>query len=323
MLEPRLIESILLISLGAISVVLWRRNFTENVIDLFSRTVFLIGSSVLAWLMFRFARQYGGNPVAILLVSIVLSTVLFGAIGIAFRRRAVKHDWANRIQNFIRLPAWPERLLTAVLILGCWVVAGIAAILVGEIVSISPAGQSWMQRTLVLRHLVNSEPTTATASPDPTTTLPSESQSNIQAAASAQADFFRRFSGGFHQTKQQILSATGFKTVQREIQMTREIMNLSDEEKIWLLTHHPSLIELTGHPVILRIIDNDDLMASFERFAAGRADELIFIGSHPDINLLLEDESVAKLIHEIKLEDLLEQCRARAQSTPSEGSKLP
>ena len=100
-------------------------------------------------------------------------------------------------------------------------------------------------------------------------------------------------------------------------------MNLSDDEKSWLLTHHPSLIELTEHPVVLRVIDNPELMARFERFAAGRADELLVIGSDPDINLLLEDEAIAKLIREIKLEDLLEQCRSRTQLTPTEGPKLP
>ena len=192
-LEPRLIEAILLISLAAISIAMWRRNFTENLIDLCSRALFLIGSISLAWLIFQITYPYIGNTVATFLISVVFSSVLFGAIGIAFRRRAFKYDWANRIQEFIRLPAWPERLLTTVLILCCWIAAGVTAILLGEIVSISPVGQAWMQRTVVWRHLVDSEPTTETPIADNATTLPNElsnSQSDIQAAAATQADFF-------------------------------------------------------------------------------------------------------------------------------------
>ena len=329
-LEPRVIESILLISLAVISIVMWRKKFTENLIDLSSRTLVLIGSIVLAWLLFQTARPYSRNTVPLFLMSIVLSSILFGTLGIAFRRRAVKHGWASRIQDFIRLPAWSERLLTTVLIFCCWIVAGVTAILLGEIASISPVGQAWIQRTFVWRHLVDSEPMTGTPVADQATTLPAEpndSQSKIQTAAAAQADFFRRFSGGFHQTKQQILNATGLETVQREIQLTREVINLSDDEKSWLLTNHPALIELIDHPVVLRVIDNPELMARFERFAAGRADELLAIGSDPDINLLFEDESIGKLIREIKLEELLEQCRARRQSTSAQptptGEQLP
>lgn len=323
-LEPRLIETILLILLVAISIAMWRKNFTENLIDLVSRTLFLIGSCGLAWLIFRITQPHRGHAVAFLLMSVVLSLCFFGVLGIAFRRRAFKHDWANRIQKIMRLPAWSDRLLKTALVLGCWIAAGFVAILLGEIASISPVGQSWVQRTLVLRHLVDSQPTAETAFADGIPTLPADptnSQSNIQAAAANQADFFRRFSGGFQHTKQQILSATGLETVQREIQLTRKVMNLSDDEKFWLLTHHPALIELIDHPVVLRVIDNPELMARFERFAAGRADELLAIGSHPDINLLFEDQSIAKLIREINLEDLLEQCQSRKQSTPTEGSK--
>ena len=325
-LEPRLIESILLISLAVISIAMWRKSFTVNLIDLFSRTLFLIGSSVLAWVIFRVTRPYTGNVVTLLLASVALSSLLFAALGIAFRRHAFKHDWANRIQNFVRLPAWSDRPLKAVLILGCWIVAGVVAILFGEIASISPVGQSWIQRTLVLRHLVGSEPTTEAVLAGGTTMLPadpSNSQSKIRAAVATQADFFSRFSSGFQQKKQQVLNATGLEAVQREIQLTREVMNLSDEEKFWLLTHHPSLIELIDHPVVIRVIDNPKLMAKFERFAAGRADELLAISSDPDINLLLEDPSIAKLIREIDLEDLLEQCRSRKQLIPAEDAELP
>lgn len=326
MIDPLLIEVVMLIAVGAISWSLLRSHLAANLVSVSLLAANLLGNGLLGMLIFQLALAHWGNWVLAVAVGVLFSSAIFWLLGMLIRRRARKQKWGKRLKHWFRLPFWCERGLNSAFVLIVVFMILLAVDLTIQVVSISPVGHAWASNSVVLRYFIEREtPQTSSrsivlgartvveqpSSPQLVQEPLSDPHASIRQASALQADFMERFSNGIQRTRHQVYAATGLDQVQREIHLSCKIVNLSPDEKMWLLTNNPQLMELIEHPVMHRILHDDELLKKFERFAAGRLDDVMAIGAHPDIDLLMKDEAIQDLIRQIDLEEMLRQCEQR------------
>jgi hypothetical protein len=331
-MDARVIETVVLCGLLVCSIFILRRSALKNLFALTVRLIeFLIGS-LAGFSVFQLGNRLIDNWIVNGAVSVLLGLMISWQLGRFLRRKQHEQQWIARCEQWLKWPRGLQLLLTGVLVFGLWLVTAIAASLIGEIAMINPDGSTWLARSWMWHDLVEMEPGNEQESTvqrdsmqpsedNPLGVVPSDPafgnrvvadrRAAIDRAAVEQAEFFQRFSAGLRQTKQQVFAATGLDELQREIQLTRRVLNLSDDEKFWLLEHHPPIVAIIDHPVVLRVLENDELLARFERLAKGHAEEVLLIAADPDIKMLLDDPAIKKLITEIELEELLRQCEQR------------
>ena len=273
----------------------WRilhRHFAANLINALNLILSWLISTCLGWYTYDIAKSMLGTVMQAVLASALIGMLLFVGINWMIRRVVKRRGWSERLRDFLSLSRIREIALNGVLVGSLWCVALLVADILYPLyapVSVTTATDN------------AGEAGSAGVSPFPVTETPN--------AAAEQAQFFARFSQGVRQTKQHVYDAVGINAVQHEIDVVRQIINLTDAEKQRVIQRNPQLNQLLRHPSLLQIVEDDELLEQFERFAAGRVDELVRIGRNSNINELLEDETVMKLIREIDLEVILRQAQ--------------
>jgi len=321
---PFFIELMFILGMAWISFRMLRFGFAKNLIGLLLRLLTILGGWGVAVLIFHAARFINLGFFNSLMLSLIASGLLFALIDWRLRRRAIENRWSERLTETLRLPSWFVGLLNGVLVLLVWFLALVTVLIFSDIASLSPEARKTCHQTLLFKHLIDvpSESMTETADTDFEVGLEtaedrsepkSRSETEVRQARQEQSEFYTRFSQGLRQTKQQFYDATGLEAFKEEIDRTRRIINLPPEDKAWLLTHHPQLKQMIDHPAMIRVLDNQELMERFDRFATGRIEEVLLIGADPDMQQLLEDSEVKSLIQDINLSEMLRQCKQRHQ----------
>ena len=314
------VELIIIAAMLVICRFIVRKSFATNLIGVVIRGTGVVISGLVASIAFQLIRLYGGSLPVSAIASATISSLVFIPIYLFAQRQSKTREWGEQLTNSMGLSAFWDRSLTCSIVIGLWLGVLLVASLFGDILTISPEGREVVRETIVLEQLVNLEEESvyrrhsdyrSAGGTIQKQLVKDDRQTRIRDAAADQANFFKRFSSGVQSTKQQVYSATGLDGFHHEIELVRSIVNLSSEDKLWLIEENEQLQSLVEHPVILRIVENDELVARFDRFAAGAVNEILVIGMNPDINLLLEDKEFAKQIQKIDLEQLLRQCEQR------------
>ncbi len=315
---PVTIEIVLVAVLLSVSCAMLRNRLAVNLIGTGFRTVSFFGNCLIAFGIFRISIAGFGSVIGCLLFSLLLSSAVTNLAMFFLRRSAKEKKWRESLHDALHLPVWCDRLLSTVVVATLWFVCIFVASLAGECLAISPQGKSALQRTTLLRLLVDPDINSTDVAAFQLAEKQSDSADSgfaFQAAAAEQLDFFRRFAKGTHRIKKQMFEATGLDTVQREIELTRKIVNLPPEQKMWVLCHYPPLMEVVDHPNVVRILDNEALTARFERFADGSINEVFMIAADRNINALMDDRDFRDLVRRIDLEEILREAQRGTTST--------
>ncbi len=86
-----------------------------------------------------------------------------------------------------------------------------------------------------------------------------------------------------------------------------------------MLTNNLRLVVLIDHPLVQPILESEELQFRFERLGSGQLQEVLLIGATPEMNRLMRDPQIRKLVNEIDLEELVQQVTHRP-STQSDGA---
>ena len=311
----RFVEIFLIFSLLLISWQIVRRSFAATLLRLALRVVaFTIGVAC-GIVAFGPLETVTSNFVLQFILAYAVGVVWFVLAALCFSRLVRRGEWTQRLENALRLPRWLDRSLVVTILLVFWLAVLVGADLTGQLISSYPQIRASADRSLVLRHFVESRREHAASA---IVREFSPEQKRVMKAMAEQADFFSRFRQGLRQSSEKLLSVTGSETLLPKFDAVQQILRLPSDEKRWLLRQHPNLMALSDHPTVRKIAANETLVAHLERVSEGSLESVYRIGDDPDVRWLLEDPDVRRLILEVDPAQLLGQVKTYRKSRRSE-----
>ena len=70
---------------------------------------------------------------------------------------------------------------------------------------------------------------------------------------------------GIQRIKQDIYPSTGLDSVKKGVDLARRLINLPNDDKVWLLHDNLHLADFIDHPLVQPILESEELQFRFER----------------------------------------------------------
>ena len=299
------LELLVIVTALVSSIRILRQSGLSNLIGVGIVAVTLLVSCLLAVAASRLMYYWSGNLMLCLLLSAVANSFLFVVVRNAMIRSATKGEWEQGLRRRLCIPSWCEITLTVSIVVFMWLGFLVFTVTTVDLLSVSQRGRTAVMNTIVVRYLADESPSEASSA------AVNDQRETIRRIQNGQAELFGRISDGIRRTKQEFNKATGLDSVKKELELARRFINLSEDDKVWLLTNNLQLVDLIDHPLMQPILNSKEMAGRFERLGAGNLHEVLIIGADPDMNRLLKDDDFRRLIHKIDLEELLKQFEKR------------
>ncbi len=272
---------------------LYRRGFAAWAVATLAGSVGLVLGSVVAVLVMNLGRGIMPNPMHRLTVALVIGTIVFAAYLLVvrvWRRRLV-----SRFASFPpALPHAIDRALcsmaTVVIALAVWLAVDFVA-RVEAIDAMDPLDVD----------------THVTTTPDPATPTPALPDPSPTELADMQRRLFAGLRRGVDASRQFVYESTGLDELLVQLQAFRQLLHLRDDEREWLLSHHPQIVALIDDPVMQRVIQNNRIADLIDEVDRGSITALYALGREPDIQSLLDDPKLYALVRSLDLLAMVQQ----------------
>lgn len=304
------LEAFVLAYLIYISRVILKRGTAGNLlatgIFALAAVASFIGFSLAEWILAGFMD----NPILRVTFSVLVSLSGYFGVTIVLGRKVRADDRAKvkALEVRLSLPRAADRAISGLLLAALLVLAGVFLLFfVNLLAEKSASTRERIERhTVVLHALLLPEKTPARSDAKPGMT--------DEQALELQGTFLSRFKAGLAAGRDLIAEKTGTKAFMEQIQALREVVNLSEPEKRWLIQTTPELNNLLNHPSIVAVMDDRRVLDLIEQVGRGSPTAIYQLGEEPSMVRLLEDPTVLKAIRAIDLKDLRNKVRARRKA---------
>jgi len=308
-----LTEIALVLYLGFLIWRLLRGRFVRQALGLGVLLAALVGSSLVFLVTGAGLRAILSNVVLVLAGSTCLGVGGYLAIVCWLTRRVRRNDeaLARRIEDRIRLPQWLDRTLRGLLAM---MLLGLAFALVDLVVglaSFTPIRDRIAEQTILMRLLLR--PQSQHDWDAPPSLPPVAAAPSLDEVIEEQSRFFRGLGKVASDGRNFLAEKTGTKAVLERIAAVREIVDLPNREKQWLIETTPDLHRLLSHPTMVAIMDDRRLLGLIEEVPRGSLAAIYKLGDDPTIKALLDDDRIVQVVTAIDLMAIKRKLRERRE----------
>ncbi len=136
-----------------------------------------------------------------------------------------------------------------------------------------------------------------------------QQQRQLQQAIDQQSQLFSRITQQAQQSRQWFYEVTGIDQIVKQVGALQEILSLSHAQRTQIINQSPELTELTHHPLILQIVNDEELIKLITQAGEGHMQAVWQLQKHPAINDLLNDNTLHDQMLKLDLHRILKQHR--------------
>ena len=252
---------------------------------------------VVGWASARVLACCSRNVFALLVVPVAMAVLTVAVVRWRWRQDAERRlAWSAALS---RRPGAARATLVTV-IAGCAAMALLLAAFAANLgVRRWPEAEGLVrERTLVAHHLLLGTPASAPAT-----------ASTLERQRQLVGGLGRLFGSG----RDAVADATGMGAAMEAIDVLREIGELDEARKRWLVRNHPSLSKLSDHPGLRAVASDVAVLDEVTRVANGSLAAAWRLGDRRDIQALVGDPELSAVLREIRLTHLRTAWRDRAR----------
>lgn len=276
----KIVEYILVGLLALLSLMIWQRSFTQNILGIVYRILRLLLTYAAGYFTFKWVFSQGHGPILSGLGAAVAGFVVMFILGFILKPKKDDDDDEKR--------SLPNKLFqtlgNTILILLLWIVAAVAVDLTATIIEQSKFKNQIYNQSWLLHHVMDWHETT-------------EAESDRKANP-----LLKKLS----QSRDWLYDKIGMDQLFGQVDALSQIQQLAPQQRATLFNQDDNLKQLLENPDMLKVIQNAEIQQLVAQAGKGDGSALMQLSKHPDINKLFSDPQLYKQIMSINPKAILQ-----------------